>query len=119
MLNWTMLPHMTRVWAKLLDEIIPNIERHSRFVFIDLCDPEKRTEADIVEAMRLLSRFQDQVDVILGLNLKEATEVADVLGLPGRSDPEAAMEESAAAIRAELNLACVVIHPRRGAAAAT
>ena len=54
MVNWTMLPHMTRVWAKLLDEIVPNIERHSRKLFIDLCDPEKRTAEDIVEAMRLL-----------------------------------------------------------------
>jgi sugar/nucleoside kinase (ribokinase family) len=68
--------------------------------------------------MRLLSRFQDQVDVILGLNLKEAVEVADVLGLPGRDDPEAAIETTARAIREELNLACVVIHPRRAAAAA-
>jgi hypothetical protein len=99
MLNWTMLPHMTRVWAQLLDEIIPNVERHSRFVFIDLCDPEKRTQEDIVEAMRLLTRFQDQVDVILGLNLKEAAEVADVLGLPGVSDPEGAIEQNARAIR--------------------
>ncbi|HYO11076.1 MAG TPA: hypothetical protein VER17_19075 [Tepidisphaeraceae bacterium] len=119
MVNWTMLPHMTRVWAKLLDEIVPNIERHSRKLFIDLCDPEKRTAEDIVEAMRLLSRFQDQVDVVLGLNLKESVEVADVLGLPGRSNAEEAIEEHARAIRGELNLDCVVIHPRRGAAAAT
>ena len=118
MVNWTMLPHMTRVWAKLLHDIIPNIERHQRRLFIDLCDPEKRTADDIVEAMRLLGRFQDQVDVILGLNLKESVEVADVLGLPGRSDPEGAIEENARAIREELKLACVVIHPRRGAAAA-
>src|SRR5688500_19626560 len=68
--------------------------------------------------MRLLGRFQDQIDVILGLNLKESVEVADVLGLPGRSEPEAAIEENARAIREELGLACVVIHPRRGAAAA-
>jgi sugar/nucleoside kinase (ribokinase family) len=119
MLNWTMLPHMTHVWAKLLDEIIPNIERHNRVLFIDLCDPEKRTPGDIVDAMRMLTRFQDQVDVILGLNLKESEEIADVLGLPGRSDPEGAIEENAKAIREELKLACVVIHPRRAAAAAT
>ena len=118
MVNWTMLPHMTRIWAQLLDEIIPNVERHDRKLFIDLCDPEKRTAHDIVEAMRLLTRFQDQIDVVLGLNLKEALEVAEVLGLPGRADPEAAIEENAVAIRNELNLSCVVIHPRRGAAAA-
>ena len=119
MLNWTMLPHMSRVWARLLDDVIPNVDRHTRHLFIDLCDPEKRTHEDILDAMKLLTRFQDQVDVILGLNLKESVEIADVLGLPGKSDPEASIEENARAIRARLRLACVVIHPRRSAAAAT
>src|SRR4029079_10566821 len=41
------------------------------------------------------------------------------LGLPGKSDPEASIEENARAIRARLGLACVVINPRRSAAAAT
>ncbi len=118
MVNWTMLPNMSRIWAKLLDEVIPHNERHQRKLFIDLADPEKRTASDILEALKLLSRFQDQVDVILGLNLKESLEVADVLGLAGRSDPEAAIEENAKAIREKLNLFCVVIHPRRSAAAA-
>jgi sugar/nucleoside kinase (ribokinase family) len=53
------------------------------------------------------------------LNLKESLEVADVLGLPGAKDPEAAIEDNARAIREKLKLECVVIHPRRGAAAAT
>jgi sugar/nucleoside kinase (ribokinase family) len=119
MVNWTMLPHMTRIWAKLLDEVIPNLERHQRKLFIDLADPEKRTHQDILDALRMLTRFQDQVDVILGLNLKESLEVADVLGLPGAKDAEAAIEENARAIREKLHLECVVIHPRRGAAAAT
>jgi sugar/nucleoside kinase (ribokinase family) len=118
MVNWTMLPHMTRIWAKLLDEVIPNLERHERKLFIDLADPEKRTHSDILDALKMLTRFQDQVDVILGLNLKESLEVADVLGLPGAKDAEAAIEDNARAIREKLHLECVVIHPRRGAAAA-
>jgi sugar/nucleoside kinase (ribokinase family) len=119
MVNWTMLPHMSRIWAKLLDEVIPNMERHQRRLFIDLADPEKRTHDDIMDALKLLTRFNDQVDVILGLNLKESTAIADVLGLPGQANPEPHIEETAKAIRKELNVACVVIHPRRGAAAAT
>src|SRR5205085_3630558 len=116
MMNWTMLPHMSRIWAKMLDEVVPNIERHARKLFIDLADPEKRTHEDVLDALKLLTRFQDQVDVILGLNLKEAEEIADVLALPGRSDPEAAIEQTAAAIREKLHVSCVVIHPRSSAA---
>src|SRR5207245_1276287 len=55
MVNWTMLPHMTRVWAQLLDEVIPNIERHNRKLFIDLADPEKRTQDDLLDALKLLT----------------------------------------------------------------
>ena len=58
MVNWTMLPHMSRVWAKLLDEVIPNVERHNRNLFIDLADPEKRTHEDIMDALKLLMRFE-------------------------------------------------------------
>ncbi len=119
MVNWTMLPHMSRIWAKLLDEVVPNFARHDRKLFVDLADPEKRTSDDIMDALNLLRRFQDQVDVILGLNLKESATIADVLGLPGRADPEAHIEAHAAAIRAELGVSCVCVHPRRGAAAAT
>src|SRR5207302_4443874 len=112
MVNWTMLPHMSRIWAKMLDEVIPNNQRHQRQLFIDLADPEKRTHEDILDALHLLTRFQDQVDVILGLNLKESTEIADVLGLPGLSEPEGAIEEVARTIREKLHLSCVVVHPR-------
>ena len=119
MVNWTMLPFMSDIWKKLLEEIIPQIPRTDRKLFVDLADPEKRTHADILDALKTLTRFQEHLDVILGLNLKEAGEVGDVLGLPGRNDPEASIRESASAIREKLNLSCVVVHPRRGAAAAT
>lgn len=119
MLNWTMLPHMGRIWAKMLDEIVPNLERRSRRLFIDLADPEKRLKSDILDALKMLTQFQDRMDVVLGLNLKESLEIADVLGLPGCTRPEESIEGNAATIRAKLNLACVVIHPRGSAAAAT
>lgn len=118
MVNWTMLAHMSDIWTKLLAEIIPGGDKKRKF-FVDLADPEKRNPADILNALKLLARFQDHVDVTLGLNLKEAGEVEDVLSMPKRSDPESAIEESARQIREKLNIACVVVHPRRGAAAAT
>jgi len=119
MVNWTMLPRMGEIWEKLLDEVLPQVPRGGRTLFIDLADPEKRTRDDLRDALGTIARFGDHVDVILGLNLKEATQVADVLGLPDRADREATIEEDTAAIRRALGLACVVIHPRRAAAAAT
>jgi sugar/nucleoside kinase (ribokinase family) len=118
LVNWTMLPHLSDIWEKFLAEILPGIARTDRKFFVDLCDPEKRTKEDIIGALNILSRVQEKMDVILGLNLKESQEVADVLEIPGGGN-EATIETLAAAIRQKLNLSCVVIHPRRGAAAAT
>jgi sugar/nucleoside kinase (ribokinase family) len=119
MVNWTMLPYMSQIWEMLLERGIPNRQGGARTFFVDLADPEKRNHADIRHAMELLTRFEKQVDVILGLNLKEAGEICDVLGIPVPSDPEAAIEATSSAIRKKLDLSCVVVHPRRAAAAAT
>lgn len=119
LVNWTMLPYMTEIWRKMQSDIWPALPPGDRMLFVDLADPEKRRPADIVEALEQLTAFQKQVAVILGLNLKEAVEILEVLHLPTQSGHEAAIETYARAIRDKLNLSCVVIHPRRAAAAAT
>jgi sugar/nucleoside kinase (ribokinase family) len=120
MVNWTMLPYMSDIWEKMLERGFPKRESgKSRTLFVDLADPEKRNHADIVRAMDLLTQFEKQVDVALGLNLKEAGEIAEVLGIAIKGDPEAMIESTARAIRQKLNIGCVVIHPRKSAAAAT
>jgi sugar/nucleoside kinase (ribokinase family) len=119
LVNWTTLPEMTRIWERLLAEVLPTLGPCRWTLFIDLADPEKRTPDDIREAMSLLTKFQERVDVTLGLNLKEAVEVAHVIGITRPPNPEAALEELTIAIRQALDLSCVVVHPRRSAAAAT
>jgi hypothetical protein len=119
MVNWTMLPFMSDILKKLQKEIFPQCPRRERIVFIDLADPEKRTHADIEAALNVLSGFQSFADLILGLNLKESTGIAQVLGMKLPKDPEPVIEETAAGIRKKMGISCVVIHPRKGAAAAT
>jgi sugar/nucleoside kinase (ribokinase family) len=122
LVNWTMLPFMSDIWARLEAEILPSLPRRQRTLFVDLADPEKRTHDDIAEAMGILSRLGGQMDLILGLNLKESCEIAAVLGLNVPAEvgaAEGAIETTARAIRQKLNVGCVVIHPRGGAAAAT
>ena len=116
LLNWTELPALTAIWDALIAEVFPHLTRTDRVLFIDLVDPEKRMVEDIQAALATLTRFQAHVDVILGLNLKEATQAASALGLPA---PEADLRGTAQAIRTHLGLTAVVIHPREGAAAAT
>ncbi len=119
LLNWTMLPRMGEIWDHLLADVLPHVPRGGPTLFIDLADPEKRTTDDLRAALGTIARFQEHVDVTLSLNLKEAAQVAAVLALPDRADREATIEPDAAAIREVLGLSCVVIHPRKAAAAAT
>ena len=116
--NWTMLPLMGDIWKHMLKDVLPKLPKRPRRFFVDLADPEKRPNQDLADSLRTLGEFQQYVDVTLGLNLKESTQVAQALGIAIEGDPEAAIETTAARIREELGLACVVIHPRKGAAAA-
>ena len=119
MVNWVMLPFMNQIWEHMLSLGVPNRTGRPRTLFVDLCDPEKRTKDDIRAAMQLLTRFQKHVDVVLGLNLSEASQIARVLGHEVGGEPELVIARTAAEIRQRLGIACVVVHPRRGAAAAT
>src|SRR5258708_16874160 len=117
--NWTMLPYLTDVWRKLLEDGILSAGGKRRLFIVDLCDPEKRKAEDIAEAMNLLTRMQEQVDIILGLNLRESTTIAEVMSLEVPAEAEAAIEKLPANIRKKLNLSCVVIPPPKGSAPPT
>jgi len=119
MVNWTMLPFMSDIWYMLQSEIFPRCPKRERILFVDLADPEKRTHDDISAALKILSGFQSTVSVVLGLNLKESEAIAQVLGIALPADSEAQIERTAGEIRRRLGISCVVIHPRKSAAAAT
>ncbi len=123
MVNWTMTPHMTDIWQALAEllESDPRPPHDRPRIFIDLADPEKRTTADVAAALTLITRFARACGVMLGLNHKEANQVADVLGLtPVRdADDTDCMRRLACDIRGKLDLPTVVVHPRHGAAGAS
>ena len=119
MVSWTHLPYMNDIWERLLSEIIVRLPRSGqKMFFVDLADPEKRAVQDLLAGLRILQQIQEHVPVILGLNLKEAVQVAAALGLPAYKHPEKEIEPMAAAIRDKLGLGTVVVHPRAAAAAA-
>ena len=119
MVSWTHLPYMNDIWARLLSEVIVQLPRGGhKIFFVDLADPEKRAVQDLLAGLRILQQIQEHIHVMLGLNLKEAVQVAGALGLPPYQNPENEIEPMAAAIRSKLGLGTVVVHPRAAAAAA-
>jgi len=98
--NWTMLTAMSDIWSAVLKEICPNMKAGRRKLFIDLADPEKRTNEDILRALELVMAFQKYFDVILrNLGLKI-----------GDSSPEA-LHKLCGQIHTRLQLDTLVIHP--------
>lgn len=109
--NWTMVPYMSDLWEALLSELCPSFTGPRRKVFFDLADPEKRTREDISRALELINRFEKHFDVILGLNEKEAYEVAEVMGLPAQAGSPEKLLALASEMSQKLKIHTLVIHP--------
>lgn len=107
--NWTMIPYMSEIWEALLKEGAFSGPR--RTIFFDLADPEKRPTEDIVRALRLISQFEKHFDTILGVNEKEASEVAEALGVRGRREGKQGLSEMALEMHAKLQINTLVVHP--------
>jgi sugar/nucleoside kinase (ribokinase family) len=119
-LNWTMIPNLTAVLADLVENVLPRVPaRPERIFFFDLCDPEKRSAADLLQALATMARFEKFGRVTLGLNLKEAQQVHAALGFRLAPEDETGLRALTGDIRAKLELATVVVHPKESAACAT
>lgn len=116
--NWTMLPETNDLWKRIIKEIFP-LSQKPRLLFIDLADPAKRTDEDLLEALHLLKEFTQTYQVILGLNEAEAMRIASILGLPILGDSKENIVNTAASIQTKSALSQVVIHATRFACAAT
>ena len=111
MVNWTMLPHMSALWKKILSEFKPVKKAKRKLMFFDLADPAKRTDADLNAALKIISEFQNNNDVILGLNESEAQQVGKVLRIKAFPKTPKGYTALSGAIREKLTLDTVVIHP--------
>ena len=113
--NWSMCPLLGTVFDALADELLPG-DASRPMVFIDLTDPEKRTQDDLRDVLKEIAHLATMTGVTLGLNLREASQVAHVLGIEVEDEPELAIESTASRLRGALGLHCCVVHPRRAAA---
>ena len=109
--NWTMLPYMSEVWAAMQREICPGLSGKRRTIFFDLADPEKRTSADILGALKLIAGFEKYFEVILGVNEKETYELARAFGFkPGERSREG-LSALATRIHQQVPVSTLLVHP--------
>ncbi len=120
LVNWTMIPNMTAIFRAFTDHVLPQLPpTPGRTFFFDLADPEKRSVEDLREALQAIVKFGQFGRVTLGLNYKEAQQVAVALGVTSRGEDEQSLRTMAQEIRAKLGVHTVVVHPRESAACAT
>ncbi len=120
MVNWTMIPFLTDVFRSFLAKVLPAVSKDkTRTFFFDLADPEKRSDADLLEVLHVFGEFEAFGKVILGLNLREAEQVDALLGFDPLPNTPENLQVIAARIREKLKLDTVVIHPVADAACAT
>jgi sugar/nucleoside kinase (ribokinase family) len=103
--NWTLYPHMTAVWRRLQERVFATLD-HDPWVFVDLVDPSSRSTADIRAMADALLGFGR---VALSVNRTELAVLGERLGLPATDDVPVA----AAALRAKLGIAQIVVHNSR------
>jgi hypothetical protein len=109
--NWTMLTYMSDIWSAVLKEICPSMKGPRRKLFIDLADPEKRTNEDVLRALELIGNFQKYFDVIFGLNEKEGDEIGRHLGLETKDHSPEGLGKLCREIHLRIQVDTVIIHP--------
>ena len=113
--NWTMLTEMDEILENLI-RMIP--EKSSVRFFFDLADPEKRDREDLERVLGQIRALGKRARCILGLNLREAEQVGEVLGLAQTvvETPES-VEAASARIAKAMDIHGVVVHAVRCAGA--
>ncbi|AIO18492.1 hypothetical protein KQ51_00612 [Candidatus Izimaplasma bacterium HR1] len=114
--NWSMLPNLTDLWEKMAKDILPILPQKDNkpYFFVDLADPEKREDEEIKKALGILRKYSEKFFVVLGLNKKEAYDVANVLDLfedASLKNMQVPLEDLNIELQKFLGIDCVVIHP--------
>lgn len=109
--NWTMLPYMSDIWEAIQKELCPTLNGARRMLFVDLADPEKRLNEDVRRALQLVAQFGQHFNVTLGLNEKEAHEVANALGMDCPANSPEELTALAQQIYKRVPVQTLVVHP--------
>jgi sugar/nucleoside kinase (ribokinase family) len=108
--NWTMIPHMNSIMELFLKYISQVPKKPD--IFVDLADPAKRSDEDLMSVLELMKAFSEVTTVVLSLNARESEIVGELLGV---AHPD--IKQRAKAIQEASGISTILIHPLEGAAA--
>ncbi len=106
--NWTMLLNLGEIIEKITEKIT---QKNPPIFFFDFADPEKRLKSEIKIALSQLKKMNEKAPVILGVNLREAEQMSEVLGLRDPIvDGVAGLEKLSQRLKEAMGIHGVVVH---------
>lgn len=119
--NWGKLINVGEIWSYLAERS-RELQRQAKDVhcFMDLAEFEGRPDTDLEDLLRRLSDITKQFTTMLSFNLKEAWQMGAFIGhdFHGRKDPQSVCD-LATALKQEIDVDRIIIHPNDGAACAS
>jgi len=79
LVDWCNLPYSTDIWDGILREILPKIHGKERHFFFDIADPSRRSDEELIEALDVITGYNQYGKVTLGLNENETEKLYSCL----------------------------------------
>ena len=114
LVDWCNLPLATDVWQGMLKDVVPNLDSaQERQFFFDLADPSKKSEAEILQVLEVISGYSAYGEVTLGLNENEALRLAQVLyQQEGKAaSQDTSLEDICTYIYSKMQISSLLVHP--------
>ena len=110
--NWALPPYSGQIWQGIYEEVLPLMKSktQSKTLFFDLADPASRQESELKSALETICAFSQHFNVILGLNLREAVQVANLFD-GGFDTSDCDLEVLIRYISDYVKVKTLVIHP--------
>ena len=107
LVNWSEVIRTNEIWKNLKSKVLCSLKKFP-YIFIDISDPGKHTDKEIIEAVSHIESFRRCGRVILGLNENEAGILLDVILETHIETSD--ISEIAKVLFAEINVDKLVIH---------
>jgi len=106
--NWTELVELGGVIEKIIEKLPDN---SGLTFFVDLADPEKRLRSEIAIVLRQMRALNKKANCILGLNLREAEQISQVLNITDSvNDGVEGLKQATDRLKKAIGIHGVVIH---------
>jgi hypothetical protein len=115
LVDWCNLPHATDIWTGFFHEIVQTSIIGKPHFFFDLADPTKKSDEEINLVTSIINRFSDYGQVTFGLNVNEATKLAQFFARQtGNAIEGDNLKELGSFLYQHMSIDQLLIHPLDG-----